>query len=45
MYPQCFFPKSRSQLGKMRLGEADPFADSDDDTLIYKVRGALSKFP
>jgi hypothetical protein len=41
MYTQCFFPKSRSQLGKMRLGEADPFADSDDDTLIYKVRRAL----
>lgn len=34
---QCFFPKSRAQLGKMRLGEADPFAESDDDTLIYKV--------
>lgn len=25
----------------MRLGEADPFADSDDDTLIYKVSRAL----
>ncbi|KWU43381.1 timeless-domain-containing protein, partial [Rhodotorula sp. JG-1b] len=35
---ECFFPKSRSQLGKMRLGEADPFADSDDDTLIYKAK-------
>ena len=28
----------------MRLGEADPFADSDDDTLIYKVRRALHEF-
>ncbi|GAA5867194.1 hypothetical protein JCM3774_002365 [Rhodotorula dairenensis] len=35
---ECFFPKSRAQLGKMRLGEADPFAESDDDTLIYKAK-------
>lgn len=34
---QCFYPKTRTQLSKMRLGEADPYADSDDDTLIYKA--------
>ncbi|BGP38765.1 Topoisomerase 1-associated factor 1 [Rhodotorula kratochvilovae] len=38
---ECFFPKSRTQLGKMRLGEADPYGDSDDDTLIYKARPLL----
>ncbi|GAA5909890.1 hypothetical protein JCM6882_002043 [Rhodosporidiobolus microsporus] len=35
---ECFFPKTRSQLGKMRLGEMDPYADSDDDTLGYKAK-------
>ncbi|GAA5828412.1 hypothetical protein JCM11251_006233 [Rhodosporidiobolus azoricus] len=35
---ECFFPKTRSQLGKMRLGELDPYAESDDDTLGYKAR-------
>ncbi|GAA6000092.1 Tof1p [Rhodotorula paludigena] len=35
---ECFFPKTKGQLGKMRLGEADPYADSDDDTLIYKAK-------
>jgi len=35
---QCFYPKTKTQLGKMRLGEADPYGDSDDDSLIYKVR-------
>ncbi|TNY24515.1 timeless protein-domain-containing protein [Rhodotorula diobovata] len=35
---ECFYPKTRTQLSKMRLGEADPYADSDDDTLIYKAK-------
>ncbi|BGP23540.1 replication fork protection complex subunit Tof1/Swi1 [Rhodotorula toruloides] len=35
---ECFFPKTRTQLGKMRMGEVDPFADSDDDTLMYKAK-------
>ncbi|BGP30852.1 Topoisomerase 1-associated factor 1 [Rhodotorula toruloides] len=35
---ECFFPKTRTQLGKMRMGEVDPFADSDNDTLMYKAK-------
>ncbi|CEQ41477.1 SPOSA6832_03222, partial [Sporobolomyces salmonicolor] len=35
---ECFFPKTKTQLGKMRMGEADPYASSDDDTLMYRVR-------
>ncbi|GAA6001966.1 hypothetical protein JCM10207_003015 [Rhodosporidiobolus poonsookiae] len=35
---ECFFPKTRSQLGKMRLGELDPYADSDDDTPAYRAK-------
>ncbi|GAA6027789.1 hypothetical protein JCM8097_001720 [Rhodosporidiobolus ruineniae] len=35
---ECFFPKTRSQLGKMRLGEIDPYADSDDDTPAYRAK-------
>ncbi|GAA5906718.1 hypothetical protein JCM8208_006366 [Rhodotorula glutinis] len=35
---ECFYPKTKTQLGKMRLGEADPYGDSDDDTLIYKAK-------
>ncbi|GAA5969681.1 hypothetical protein JCM11641_008004 [Rhodosporidiobolus odoratus] len=35
---ECFFPKTRSQLGKMRLGELDPYADTDDDTPAYRAK-------
>ncbi|SCZ93205.1 BZ3500_MvSof-1268-A1-R1_Chr6-2g08528 [Microbotryum saponariae] len=28
---ECFFPKTRSQLHKMRMGEVDPYASSDDE--------------
>ncbi|GAA5852706.1 hypothetical protein JCM8547_002595 [Rhodosporidiobolus lusitaniae] len=38
MLLECFFPKTRTQLGKMRLGELDPFGDSDDDTLGYRAK-------
>ncbi|GAA5968611.1 hypothetical protein JCM21900_002207 [Sporobolomyces salmonicolor] len=35
---ECFFPKTKTQLGKMRMGEADPYASSDDDTLMYRAK-------
>ncbi|GAA6007730.1 hypothetical protein JCM11491_003944 [Sporobolomyces phaffii] len=35
---ECFYPKTRTQLGKMRLGEIDPYASSDDDTPLYRAK-------
>ncbi|GAA5831127.1 hypothetical protein JCM3766R1_006246 [Sporobolomyces carnicolor] len=35
---ECFYPKTRTQLGKMRLGETDPYASSDDDTPLYRAK-------
>ncbi|GAA5948542.1 hypothetical protein JCM3765_004917 [Sporobolomyces pararoseus] len=35
---ECFYPKTKTQLGKMRLGEADPYASSDDDTPLYRAK-------
>ena len=34
-----FYPKTRTQLGKMRLGNWDPYASSEDDNR----KGGLSK--
>ncbi|GAA5823835.1 hypothetical protein JCM5353_006373 [Sporobolomyces roseus] len=35
---ECFYPKTRTQLGKMRMGDADPYASSDDDTPAYRAK-------
>ncbi|GAA5880461.1 hypothetical protein JCM16303_005390 [Sporobolomyces ruberrimus] len=35
---ECFYPKTKTQLGKMRLGETDPYASSDDDTPAYRAK-------
>ncbi|GAA5903525.1 Tof1p [Sporobolomyces salmoneus] len=35
---ECFYPKTKTQLGKMRLGETDPYASSDDDTPLYRAK-------
>ncbi|GAA6062112.1 hypothetical protein JCM10212_000866 [Sporobolomyces blumeae] len=37
---ECFYPKTRTHLGKMRQGETDPYASSDDDTPAYRAKKA-----
>ncbi|SGZ16990.1 BQ5605_C020g09086 [Microbotryum silenes-dioicae] len=45
---ECFFPKTRSQLHKMRMGEVDPYASSDDEagtSCRFKIPGEVEVAP
>ncbi|SCV67720.1 BQ2448_5331 [Microbotryum intermedium] len=44
----CFFPKTRSQLVKMRMGEVDPSASSDNESgpgFKFKIPGEVEVTP